>query len=60
VLVLAPWKESTTQRCCVATSVRGEVTPGREKGGDDDSCVDANLIGPKNKENPSGRFSCYK
>jgi hypothetical protein len=57
---LAPWKGSVTWRGGVVTSAGGEVTPGREKGGDDDSCVDANLIGPKNKENPCGRFSCYK
>jgi hypothetical protein len=34
----------------VATSVGGEATPKREKGGDDVSWVDANLTGPKNKK----------
>jgi hypothetical protein len=44
----------------VATVARGEAAPGREKGGDDTSWVDANLTGPKNKENPRGCFSCFK
>jgi hypothetical protein len=44
----------------VAMSVEEEVASGREKGGDDASLVDANLVGPKNKENPNSRFSCYK
>jgi hypothetical protein len=35
----------------VETSVRGEVTPGRGKGGDKASCDDANLTEPINKEN---------
>jgi hypothetical protein len=44
-----------TQRGGVATSVEGEATSGRKKGGDDDaSWADANLTGPKNKENPHG------
>jgi hypothetical protein len=45
---------------CMATSAGGEVAPGRRKGGDDGSCADANLTGPKNKENSGGRFSCFK
>jgi hypothetical protein len=44
----------------VVTSARGEVTPGRENGVDDVIWAGANLTGPKNKENPHGRFSCYK
>jgi hypothetical protein len=36
------------------TSARGEMAPGRGKVGDDASWVDANLTGPKNKENPHG------
>jgi hypothetical protein len=36
------------------------VALGREKGGDDVSWADANPIGLKNKENPRGRFNCYK
>jgi hypothetical protein len=38
----------------------GEVTPGREKGGDDASRADANVTMLKNKENPYDRFSSYK
>jgi hypothetical protein len=41
------------------TSTGGEVTPVREKGGDNVSWADVNLPGPKNKENSSCRFSCY-
>jgi hypothetical protein len=38
-------------RCgVVATSIGGEATPGREKGGDDVSWADVNLIGPKIKK----------
>jgi hypothetical protein len=44
----------------VTTSPEGEVTPGRGKGGDKASWADANFTGPKNKENPRNRFSCYK
>jgi hypothetical protein len=36
------------------------VAPGKEKGGDDVSWADVNLIEPKNIENSHGRFSCYK
>jgi hypothetical protein len=43
----------------VMTSTGGEVAPGREKGVDDASFADANLTGPKNEENPHGRFGCY-
>jgi hypothetical protein len=32
------------------TSARGEVAPGREKGGDDVSWADINLTGPKNEK----------
>jgi hypothetical protein len=31
---------------------RGEVGPGRRKGGDDASWADTNLTRPKNEENP--------
>jgi hypothetical protein len=37
-------------------SVEGEATPGRGKGVDDASWVDANLIKPKNKENSHDRL----
>jgi hypothetical protein len=49
-----------TQRGGVATSVGGEAAQGRGKGGDDVSWAGANFIGPKNEENPRGRFSWYK
>jgi hypothetical protein len=49
-----------TQHDGVATSARREATSGRGKGRDDASWVDANHTGPKNEENPRGRFSCYK
>jgi hypothetical protein len=42
------------------TSTRGEVVPGRRKGGDDVSWADVNLAGPKNKENSYDQFSWYK
>jgi hypothetical protein len=32
----------------------GEATPRREKGGDNANWTDANLTGPKNKENTRG------
>jgi hypothetical protein len=41
---LAKWKEIVTRRSDVATLVRGEAAPGREKGGDDASCTDSNFI----------------
>jgi hypothetical protein len=44
----------------VMTSARGEVAPRRGKGEDDASWADANLTGPKNKENLRDRFSWYK
>jgi hypothetical protein len=44
----------------VATLVGGEAAPERGKGRDDSSWVNTNLTGPKNEENPHGRFSCYK
>jgi hypothetical protein len=59
-LVLAPWEESVTRHNGVVTSAWGETAPGRGKRGDDTNWGDANLVGPKNKENPCGRFSCYK
>jgi hypothetical protein len=37
---------------------RGDTRRG--KGGDDASWAEANFSGPKNKENPHSRFSCYK
>jgi hypothetical protein len=43
-----------TRRDNVTTSVGGEVTPVRGKGGDDASWDDINLTEPKNKENPHG------
>jgi hypothetical protein len=48
------------RRGSIVMSTRGEVAPGREKGGDDTSWTDANLNGPKNEENSHGRFSWYK
>jgi hypothetical protein len=59
-LVLASWEGSVTLCDGVATSDWGETTPRREKGGDDTSWVDVNLIGPKNEENPRDRLSYYK
>jgi hypothetical protein len=44
----------------VTTSARGEAALGMGKGGDDTSWTDVNLTGPKNKENPRGRFRWYK
>jgi hypothetical protein len=44
----------------VMMSARGEATPRRGKGGDNSSGADANLTGPKNEENPRGRFNWYK
>jgi hypothetical protein len=55
-----PWEESVTRRGGMATSVRGEVAPGRGKGGDDASWANTNLTRLKNEENPCGRFSRYK
>jgi hypothetical protein len=49
-----------TRHSGVATSIGGEAAPGRGKGGDDVSWIDANLTEPKNEENSRGRFSCYK
>jgi hypothetical protein len=57
---LALYEGSVTRRGGVATSIGGEVTPGRGKGGDEVSWTDANLTGSKNKENSHGQFSCYK
>jgi hypothetical protein len=47
-------------RGSVVISVGREATLGREKGGDDTSWADVNLIGLKNEKNPHGRFSRYK
>jgi hypothetical protein len=44
----------------VATLIRGEMTLGRGKGGDDASWADTNLTVPQNEENSHGQFSCYK
>jgi hypothetical protein len=41
-----------TRRGDVMTLARGEAAPGREKGGDNSSWADVNLIMAKNKENP--------
>jgi hypothetical protein len=49
-----------TQCGGVATSVGGEAAPGRGKGGDDISWVNANLTEPKNRKNQRGQFSCFK
>jgi hypothetical protein len=57
---LGPWEVSVTWRNSVATSAGVEATPERKKEGDDTSWDDANLTGPKSKENSRGRFSCYK
>jgi hypothetical protein len=43
-----------------ATSTGGEVTPGREKGGDDVSWADMNLSKSKNKKNSYDRFNYFK
>jgi hypothetical protein len=43
-----------TRHVGVATSVGGDVTLERGKGGDDANCADANLTGLKNKENTCG------
>jgi hypothetical protein len=56
---LPPWEGSVTWRGGVATLPGGETKPMRGKGVDDVGWVDVNLIGPKNKENLCGRFSCY-
>jgi hypothetical protein len=42
------------------TRCEGVVALGRGKGGDDAGWAEANLTGPKNKENLRGRFSYYK
>jgi hypothetical protein len=44
----------------MVTLVGGEMTPRRRKRGDNASWDDVNFTGPKNKENPRGRFSYYK
>jgi hypothetical protein len=40
------------------TSTGVEAAAGREKGADNVSWADENLIGQKNKENPRARFNC--
>jgi hypothetical protein len=40
----------------LTTSAGGEAAPGRGKGGDKASWVDANLIESKNKENSCGEY----
>jgi hypothetical protein len=47
-----------TCRCDVATAARGKATLGREKGGDNSSWANTNLIGLKNEENSRDRFCC--
>jgi hypothetical protein len=55
--LLALWKGSTTRRDDVGRRRGGT----REwKRGDNASWADANLTGPKNKENSYSRFNCYK
>jgi hypothetical protein len=51
-------KRDTERRHDDVGQRRGGTEEG--KGGDDVSWADANLIGPKNEENPRGRFSWYK
>jgi hypothetical protein len=41
----------------VTMSAGGEAAPRRGKVEDDVSWADANFTGPKNEENPRGRFS---
>jgi hypothetical protein len=48
---LAPWEGNVTRSDGVATSVRGEATPGRENGADDANWADTNLTGLRNEEN---------
>jgi hypothetical protein len=48
-LILAPWEGSVTQHDDMATSIGGEVTPGRGKGRYVTSLADANLTEPKNE-----------
>jgi hypothetical protein len=57
---LAPWEGSVTRYDNVVMSDGGDAAPEREKGGDNTSWANANLIEPKNEENPHGRFSWYK
>jgi hypothetical protein len=45
---------------CFDFGLRGDATPGREKGGDGASWDDINFTGLKNKKNSRSRFSCYK
>jgi hypothetical protein len=59
-VVLAPREGSVIRHDGLATLAGGEAAPGRVKGGDDTSWADANLTGPKNKENPRGKFRCHK
>jgi hypothetical protein len=47
-----------TQHGGMATSVEGEATPRRGKGGDDANWGDANLTRLKNNKNSHDRFSC--
>jgi hypothetical protein len=44
----------------VTLLIEGEVAPGRENGGDDDSWADVNITGLKNEKYSHGQFSCYK
>jgi hypothetical protein len=54
------WLHGKEEQHGVATSVGGEVAPGRGKRGYDASWANVDLIGPKNEESPRDRFSCYK
>jgi hypothetical protein len=49
-----------TRHANVAMSAGGEATLRREKEGDDTNWAYVNLTGPKNEENLTDRFSCYK
>jgi hypothetical protein len=42
------------------TSARGEVAPGRKKGGDDVSWADINLTGPKNEKKSTWSIQLLK
>jgi hypothetical protein len=49
-LILAQWKGSVTRCRGVTTSTDGEATPRREKGGNNISWADTNLVGLKIKK----------
>jgi hypothetical protein len=59
-VVSSSWLNEKEVGYDTAVAAEGEVAPGRGKGIDDASWVDADLNGPKNKENPHDRFNYYK